>query len=65
MPTNKKVCPARQRQTDHRKIQSRVIIPHENNFRPVCLWGFIGKVDDFKRALNAQKIFLNAGVIAP
>lgn len=65
MTANEKLRPALQCQTEQGKIQSRVIIPRDTDFRPVCLWGFVGNVKDFRRALNAQLVFLNAGVIAP
>ncbi|HWQ42783.1 MAG TPA: hypothetical protein VN456_12210 [Desulfosporosinus sp.] len=65
MLTNEKVRPALQCQTDQRKIQSRIIIPREVDFRPVCLWGFMGSVKEFRQFIMFQRIYLSAGVIVP
>ncbi|MCO1599865.1 hypothetical protein [Desulfosporosinus nitroreducens] len=60
MQANEKLRPAVQCQTEQGKIQSRVIIPRDNDFRPVYLWGFIGSVKEFRQLLKAQLILLNA-----
>jgi hypothetical protein len=56
---------ARQCQTEPRKIVSKVIIPREDDFRPVSLLGFVGSVSDFRQYLKSQKTFLKAGIILP
>lgn len=51
--------------SDRKEIISRVIIPRKCNFRPVCLWGFIGSVKEFRQFLKFQLVYLKTGVIAP
>jgi hypothetical protein len=60
-----KVRPALQCQTDRKEINSRIIIPQETESRPVCLWGFIGSVKEFRQFLKFQRVYLNAGIIHP
>jgi len=62
---DEKVRPVLEHQTDRKEIISRIIIPHLDYVKPVCLWGFIGNVKEFKQFLRFQKVYLNAGVIAP
>ena len=47
-------------QTSQGKINSRIIIPRQDDFRPLCQWGFIGTVKEFRQYLKAQKVLLNA-----
>lgn len=65
MPANEKLRPALQCQTEQGKIKSRVIIPRQDDFRPVYLWGFAGSVKDFRLYLKAQRTLLDAGIILP
>ena len=62
---NEKARPALQCQADHRKINSRVIIPQETDFRPIHLLGFIGSVEEFRQFLKAQFVLLENGILLP
>jgi len=65
MNANEKARPALQCQTSRREIKSRVIIPRQDDFRPVCLWGFMGSVKDLKSFLKAQRTLLDERIILP
>ncbi len=59
------VRPALQCQADRRKITSTVIIPRDTENNSIFLCGFIGSIKEFRHYLNAQRFFLNSGVISP
>jgi len=81
MPTNEKVRPALQCQTNHREIICTSSIPQSTQGEklviemeptevvkrnPIGLDSFpLGTVRSFRLYLKAQLIFLNAGIIAP
>ena len=52
-------------QTSQGKINSRIIIPRQDDFRPVCLFGFIGSVGVFRQFIKGQRILLDAGIVLP
>ena len=47
-------------QTDQKKINSRLIIPHYTDVKSTHLFGFIGSVGVFRQYLKAQLVLLNA-----
>jgi len=65
MQAQEKPRPALPCRTERVKINTRIIIPRDTDFRPICLWGFVGSMKEFRQVLDAQRVFLTAGVIAP
>ena len=52
-------------QTDQKKINSRLIIPHYTDVKSTHLFGFIGSVGVFRQFIKGQRILLDTGIVLP